>query len=119
LLIPGLNDDPGELDRLAQWLSRISPDIPLHFSRYFPNYRLNLPPTPPATLLRARDIAREHLRYVYLGNLGGEGCNTDCPGCGQVVIDRLRQTSRLDTTGRCPGCGTPISICGRPLGDYI
>lgn len=70
LVIPGLNDSPDEIGRLAKWLSSINPDIVLHLSRYFPNYKMTgIPPTPVSTLEAARKSALEHLRYVYLGNI--------------------------------------------------
>jgi dTDP-4-amino-4,6-dideoxygalactose transaminase len=70
LVIPGLNDSPAEIGRLARWLSGISPDIVLHLSRFFPNYKmLDIPPTPVKTLEEARKSALEFLRHVYLGNV--------------------------------------------------
>ncbi|HWR38145.1 MAG TPA: AmmeMemoRadiSam system radical SAM enzyme [Patescibacteria group bacterium] len=119
LLIPGLNDDSDQVTRLARWLSQISSDIPLHFSRYFPNYRMNLPPTAPETLRRAHDDARQYLNYVYLGNLGGEGSGTNCPACGREVINRQKRQSALTEGNRCSGCGATIALTGRLLGDYL
>ncbi len=70
LVIPGLNDSIDEINKLAKWVASISPDIPLHLSRYFPNYKMtHIPPTPEHTLLKAREKALEHLNYVYLGNI--------------------------------------------------
>jgi pyruvate formate lyase activating enzyme len=70
LVIPDLNDDMEEIDRMARWLAGISPDIPLHLSRFFPNYKMtDRQPTPVATLARAKEKALEHLKYVYLGNV--------------------------------------------------
>lgn len=70
LLIPGLNDTPEEITRLSEWIYRkLGPEVPLHFSRYFPNYRMDLPPTPLTTMERAQEIAKEKLKYVYLGNV--------------------------------------------------
>ncbi len=70
LIIPDLNDSIDEIDRLAKWLSSVSPDIPLHLSRYFPNYKLmDKPPTSLITLEKAYAKARKHLKYVYLGNI--------------------------------------------------
>jgi pyruvate formate lyase activating enzyme len=92
LVIPGLNDDPRETRSLAEWVLRhMGPDIPLHFTAFHPDYKmLDRPPTPPATLVRARAIAREvGLRYVYTGNVHDpEGQTTWCPGCGAPVIER-------------------------------
>jgi pyruvate formate lyase activating enzyme len=70
LVIPGLNDSPEEIGRLAQWLSSVNPDIVLHLSRFFPNYKMkDVPPTPLPTLQKARDSALHYLRHVYLGNV--------------------------------------------------
>lgn len=70
LVIPGLNDSPEEIGRLAKWLSSISTDIVLHLSRFFPNYQMNnIPPTPAATLEAARKSALAYLKYVHLGNI--------------------------------------------------
>jgi pyruvate formate lyase activating enzyme len=70
LVIPGLNDAIEEIDELSKWLASISPEIPLHLSRYFPNYNMtDRPPTPVETLKRAGGKAAEHLKYVYLGNV--------------------------------------------------
>ena len=70
LIIPSLNDSPDEIDKLAEWISSISPDIVLHLSRFFPNYEMNdIPPTPPEILHALRERAQAHLRHVYLGNV--------------------------------------------------
>jgi pyruvate formate lyase activating enzyme len=70
LVVPGLNDAAHEIAELAEWLSSISKDIPLHLSRFFPNYKmLDRPVTPLSTLEKARDTASKYLNYVYLGNV--------------------------------------------------
>jgi pyruvate formate lyase activating enzyme len=112
LVVPGLNDEPSELAGLSQWLGGISKNIPLHFSRYFPNYKMDAPPTPVTTLELAYETARRHLNYVYLGNVGTEGVNTHCPGCGLLVVDRLRGCSNLTDNKKCPRCGSDIYIIG-------
>lgn len=112
LVVPGLNDREEELVELAKWLGEISKDIPLHFSRYFPQYKMTVPPTPLTTLNRAYELARQHLHYVYLGNIGGSGINTHCPVCDKLVIDRLRRDSRLTSDKKCPQCGSMIAIIG-------
>ncbi len=112
LVVPGLNDDAAELEAMAAWLASISKDIPLHFSRYFPNYKLDTPPTPVETLERAREKARRHLNYVYVGNVGAEWMNTHCPACDELVIDRLRRASNLTADKKCPRCGSGIAVVG-------
>ncbi len=90
LVIPTLNDSEAEIRSLVDWLATLNPDIPLHFSRYFPQYKFSLSPTPVETLVRIREMAREKMRYVYIGNLSGadEYVNTYCPGCGNLLIRR-------------------------------
>lgn len=119
LLVPGLNDSETETAELAKWLSGINADIPLHFSRYFPNYKMDAPPTPVSTLQLAYQTARRYLNYVYIGNVGGDGTNTYCPECGYKVIDRLGGYSRLINQDNgncaeksCPQCGRRIHITG-------
>ncbi|MBP2664015.1 MAG: AmmeMemoRadiSam system radical enzyme [Firmicutes bacterium] len=113
LIIPGLNDSVAEIASLAKWLAGISADIPLHLSRYFPNHKMDAPPTPVKTLEAAYETAREYLNYVYLGNVGGNATNTYCPQCGHKVIDRLSGYSQLAGPGKnCPQCGRSIPIKG-------
>jgi pyruvate formate lyase activating enzyme len=113
LVIPTLNDDPGELRRLSEWvLGHLGPDVPVHFSAFHPDHkRRDLPPTPPATLHAARRIAREvGLDYVYEGNVVGSGTRTFCPGCDRLLIRRSWHQvieNRL-ADGRCPGCGCAV-----------
>jgi len=110
LLVPGLNDEMTEIDRLARWLAGISPNIPLHFSRYFPNHKMDRPPTPKSTMKMAQHTAQQYLNYVYLGNLGEDGGNTYCPHCSQLLIDRSGFQSFLVDHNKCPQCGNNISI---------
>jgi pyruvate formate lyase activating enzyme len=113
LLIPGLNDSAAEIKDLVTWVAGLSPDIPLHFSRYFPNYQLNLPATPVSTMERAYEIAREQLNYVYLGNLpGNQRSNTACPQCSQLLVERNGyQTKVVGLSGQaCANCGQLIPI---------
>ncbi|HVS12680.1 MAG TPA: AmmeMemoRadiSam system radical SAM enzyme [Thermoanaerobaculia bacterium] len=113
LLIPGENDHPAELERLATWVhERLGDDVPLHFTAFHPDWKMrDRPPTPASTLTRAREIARAAgLRYVYTGNVHDpEGQSTRCSGCDAVVIGRdwYRILSwDLDGDGRCARCGT-------------
>lgn len=109
LVIPGYNDSAEELGRMADFIAGLSKDIPWHLTAFHPDHkRLDTPPTPAATLCRAREIAlKKGLRYVYCGNItGAEGQATACPACGKAVIGRegfaIRQN--LLVKGRCP-CG--------------
>ena len=112
LVLPGLNDSAAEIGALARWLASLDAQIPLHLSRYFPRYKLHLPPTPEETLRRLREAARMHLPYVYLGNVAGEGSSAFCPNCGCAVIDRLRGEMHLRAGNLCAVCGTEIALVG-------
>jgi len=70
LIIPGWNDSAEEMEEESKWLASLSPDLPLHLSRFFPRYLMtDLPPTPVETLIELKRVADQHLRYVYLGNV--------------------------------------------------
>src|SRR5919107_5129650 len=92
LLIPGHNDGDAELDAMTRWFAEhLGPDVPLHLTAFHPDFKLrDVPPTPPATLTRARAIAQANgLRFIYTGNVHDtEGGTTTCPGCGQAVVVR-------------------------------
>ncbi len=113
LLIPGENDADADLDALTRWVAdHLGPDVPLHFTAFHPDWKmLDRPPTPPATLRRARAIGlRNGLRYVYTGNTRDpEAESTRCWACGALLVGRdwYRLTAwRLTPTGRCPDCWT-------------
>jgi pyruvate formate lyase activating enzyme len=113
LLIPGYNDGDAEFDRMTRWVAeRLGPDVPMHFTAFHPDYRmLDVPPTPPETLSRARRIALANgIRYAYTGNVRDPaGGSTYCHGCGVCVIERDWYTLgawRLTGDGRCSACGT-------------
>jgi pyruvate formate lyase activating enzyme len=114
LVVPTLNDSPRMLDELAAWVvGEVGPDVPLHFTRFHPDYQLqHLPPTPVATLERAREAAmRRGVRFAYVGNVPGHpGNHTYCPGCGAVVIARSSffVTERRLDGGKCKACGRAI-----------
>jgi pyruvate formate lyase activating enzyme len=114
LLIPDVNDSREELAALTEFLAeKLGPDTPWHISRFFPHHRLTaVPPTPMERLERATAAARSAgLRYVYLGNVPGEGReNTMCAECGTVLIRRLgyRVVSDLVRDGTCPTCGAEV-----------
>jgi pyruvate formate lyase activating enzyme len=115
LLIPGENDSDAEIDALTRWVNReLGPDVPLHFTAFHPDFKLlDRPPTPKATLSRAREIGmRNGLRYIYTGNVHDEaGGATLCPSCGAAVIGRdWYQLTRWQLSdGRCTACGAPVA----------
>lgn len=120
LLIPGRNDQPGELRSLAAFLASVSTDIPWHVSRFYPCYRaLDVPPTPVGSVESALRIGREEgLNYVYGGNIPGHGSeSTVCPGCGRVVIQRhgFRAVEIGMADGVCKDCGRKIPIGGKEV----
>ena len=113
LLIPGHNDSDEELDAMTSWVvTELGPDVPMHFTAFHPDYKMmDVPPTPPQTLARARDIAMGNgVRYAYTGNVHDKsGESTYCHHCGQLLIGRdWYQLSEwnLDAEGRCRNCGT-------------
>jgi len=114
LLVPTLNDSDKEITELCQWVKQeLGPDVPLHFTRYYPTYKIkNIPPTPVATVERAYEIAtKTGLRFAYVGNVPGHPKeNTFCPKCGKLIINRV--ASHADPSGlkagACKSCGSPI-----------
>ncbi|NBC14345.1 MAG: AmmeMemoRadiSam system radical SAM enzyme [Gammaproteobacteria bacterium] len=116
LIIPGHNDSDAEIARMAAWVvEHLGPDVPMHFSAFHPDYRMrDLPPTPPATLTRARGVAMDQgVRYAYTGNLhDGAGGSTFCHACGELLIERdwyrLGHWG-LTADGRCGHCGAPCA----------
>jgi len=114
LVIPTLNDSPQEIKKMCRWIKQeIGPDVPLHFSRFYPMYLIkNLPPTPISTLERCWQIAiNEGLHYVYIGNVPGhKEESTFCPQCHQAVIKRIGyQIENINLKdGRCKFCGHSI-----------
>ena len=114
LVIPTLNDSDRDFKRLIDWVeNKLGDDTPLHFSRYFPHYKLNIPPTPVTTLERARELAKEVLKYVYIGNILDPSANTTyCPKCKKALIVRDGYSiSRMHLEGKkCQYCGEEINI---------
>jgi pyruvate formate lyase activating enzyme len=114
LVIPTKNDDMSLIEKMCLWVKReLGADTPIHFTRFYPLHKLRrLPPTPIATLERARDTAfSSGLEYVYIGNVPThEAWNTFCPGCKRAVIQRMGyMLGEIHLEGgRCRYCGMPI-----------
>ncbi|WP_297058362.1 AmmeMemoRadiSam system radical SAM enzyme [Thermosulfurimonas sp.] len=115
LIIPGENDDPGELREIAAFIrDELGPETPWHVTRFYPTYRLlTRPPTPVEILQRAYSLGREAgLKYVYTGNIPGDkGENTYCWSCGRLLIERYGfriLKNEITPEGRCPECGAVI-----------
>jgi pyruvate formate lyase activating enzyme len=113
LLIPTLNDGAEEIAKLSEWaMQHLGPDVPLHFTAFHPDFKLqDKPPTPPETLHRARKIALDAgLHYVYEGNIFSDGANTHCPSCGELLVRRSWHNvleNKLKN-GACRSCGLAI-----------
>lgn len=115
LLIPTLNDSDEEIRALSKWVRKLGPNVPLHFTAYYPANRMTIEPTPIETLVRARKIAKEEgLNHVYTGNRpGDEGESTYCQKCGARVIWRVGfevVENKLAKDGKCPKCGEWIPV---------
>ena len=112
LVVPGLNDGEDELRDIARFLAGVDPDIPWHISRFHPDYNYtDARPTPVETLRKALAIGKaEGLKYVYVGNVMGEGEDTICPKCGKVLIRRRGfSVGRNEIKdARCPSCLGPV-----------
>jgi pyruvate formate lyase activating enzyme len=123
LLVPGENDSEAELDEMTRWVvDTLGPDVPMHFTAFHPDWKmLDRPPTPPATLARARQIALANgVRYAYTGNVHDrEGGSTYCHACGAPLVGRdwyALSAWGLTDDGRCASCGTTCAgvFDGRP-----
>lgn len=114
LVIPTLNDDMKKIKEMCQWIVKnLGTDVPLHLSRFFPQYKLkDLPPASLETLENARAVALDAgLKYVYVGNIRSDAENTYCPKCKKLLIERVgyfvKQNNMPD--GKCRFCGTAIA----------
>lgn len=112
LVIPGLNDDQKEIEKACIWIKEnLGKEVPLHFSRFFPMYKmLDKPITPIKTLLKITNIAKDYLDYVYIGNIKTQtGENTYCPKCEELLIERdgFKVIQNNIRKGRCR-CGEKI-----------
>ncbi|MHA1530604.1 MAG: AmmeMemoRadiSam system radical SAM enzyme [Candidatus Heimdallarchaeota archaeon] len=116
LIVTSKNDSDEQLQELIDFVvTELGADVPLHFSRYFPNYKLDLPATSVDTLFKARDMAHQSgVQYVYLGNIRGErGNDTHCKNCGAIIVKRsgyVTNTTNLTKDFQCKKCGTETDI---------
>ena len=114
LMVPGKNDDIKQVRAMCQWIFKeLGPDIPLHFLRFYPRYKLkSIPPTPVSTLEKAREVAIEQgLHFVYIANIPEHpGGHTYCPNCKKMLIRRIGYRVKVLALndGRCKYCGRAI-----------
>ena len=111
LIIDGLNSSEEEISMLSKWISQIDKDIPLHLTKYFPAYNMDIPSTTYDTLMRAKEVAKRYLNYVYIGNVMGIDNNTYCPRCSNELINRstVGQVVGIED-GKCSKCGYEVNI---------
>lgn len=111
LLIEGLNTEFEEIESLARWLGSVNRAIPLHLNRYYPAYKLDLPPTSIKKMKELKSVAEKYLNYVYLGNANGIDKNTYCPQCKTVIVKRTECVDVVNLQdGRCSKCGEKMNI---------
>lgn len=113
LIIPGENDKGTEIDQMARWVAGLNKSIPLHFSRYFPSYKLKTPATEIKTLTDAYNIAKKHLKNVYIGNINDYNyANTNCEVCGEVLVSRNGYNVNPENLekNKCKKCGAKVNI---------
>lgn len=113
LIIPTLNDSFEQIERLSKWIASVSPEIPLHFSRYYPVYKFRIEQTPYSTLQEAEKIAKKYLSFVYLGNVFEQPeSNTNCPYCGNLLIKRYGYSTKIVGLkgNKCEKCEKEINI---------
>jgi pyruvate formate lyase activating enzyme len=114
LVIPTLNDDMKMIKEMSTWVRKnLGPDVPIHFSRFHPNYKLkDLPPTPLETLIAARKTALDSgMKFIYIGNIRHEAESTFCPQCKKLLVKRIGYFVKQNniTNGRCTFCNTAIA----------
>lgn len=111
LLVTGLNDSKEEVEKIASYLGNLDKNIPLHLSRYFPNYKMDEPSTKLEVMLESRDIAKKYLNHVYLGNMGNVDNSTYCPQCEKLLIERDNFFTNIYMDSNiCPECGFDTKI---------
>lgn len=125
LIVPEVGDSMEHARKLCRFVyDEFGPDMPIHFLRFHPDYKMNeFPSTPVRTLERHCEVAKEAgLRYAYVGNVPGHELeHTYCHECGNIAVGRFGFQIcawNLDDQNRCVSCGTPVPITGRPPPDY-
>ena len=114
LVIPGKNDSIEEISEAASFLASIERNIPYHLSAYYPCFGYTAPATPAANLLLLADTAKEHLNFVYTGNISSGYTDTLCPVCNNLLIERRGYTTLLNGVSgkQCAECGLHLADAG-------
>jgi pyruvate formate lyase activating enzyme len=114
LIVPGYNDSEEKIKELCEFVLTLGKETPLHFSRFFPHYKMkNIQPTPIEILEKAKKTAEDlGIEYVYIGNVAGEGEDTVCPKCKETVIKRYGfSAEKTNLEGKkCAKCGKEINL---------
>jgi pyruvate formate lyase activating enzyme len=115
LVIPELNDDETEFEKMVNWIAtELGNEVPLHLSRYFPQYKLNLSSTSITKLETLYELAKKHLHHVYLGNVSDEKrSSTYCTHCNKTLISRNHYNisiQNIDEKGCCTNCGNAANF---------
>ncbi|MCC3869824.1 AmmeMemoRadiSam system radical SAM enzyme [Terrisporobacter mayombei] len=111
LMVSDANDSVEEIVGIAKLLSAIDKNIPLHLSRYFPQYKMKNQPTLVENIMKAKEEAKKYLNYVYVGNVAGVDNNTYCQNCGYNLVTRDIYTTNVHIKGdKCPNCKEYINI---------
>lgn len=109
LVIDSRNSSSKEMEELSGFIASVDPGIPLHLSRYYPNYRMKDPPTSIDTLTELKKVAEKKLRHVYIGNVLGADNDTYCPNCRKRLISRYSKTQIEGMEeGHCSQCGYKV-----------
>ncbi len=111
LMVNDLNVSENEIKNIASFIAELNPNIPLHLTRYYPAYKMDLPPTEIEKMILVREIAKKYLNYVYLGNISSTDNSTYCPNCSKLLIERRGYKTKVYIEGnQCKRCGFGFSI---------
>ncbi|AOR23369.1 AmmeMemoRadiSam system radical SAM enzyme [Clostridium taeniosporum] len=111
LLVNDENDSLEETSQIAQFISDVNKDIPLHLSRYFPRYKMQNEATEIEKIIKAREEAKKYLNNVYIGNVQGVDNNTYCKKCGKLLIKRDGYITEVYIkNNKCSKCGEELNI---------
>ena len=110
LLVNGLNDSLVEIEKIAKFLKNININMPLHLTRYYPNYKLNIPATDLEVLIKSQQTALKYLNYVYIGNVANINNSTYCPKCGELIIERDLYNCKIHCGDVCKSCNEQLAI---------